>query len=136
MTRQQEREFKRTGDRLLKTEALELLAILAVHFNVPMPNLAWSIDGVRGHAKLEQWTIFAGARSWIGTTNLLLHEFAHLLNFKRNGYGRTRSGARRPHGPLFIETLYEVAEAWHGDAAKYGWGLEYKTVAAAGPKAK
>lgn len=117
------KELARTADRLHKHEAEELLAILAAHFDVPVPTLRWSFRGNCGRAYLQEWAISAGPLAWRGVTNSLLHEFAHLLNHKRN----PAEAGKRPHGKA------EVAEVWHGDASKYGWGTEYLTIMAAGP---
>jgi hypothetical protein len=129
-TRQmRERELKRTSDRLLRGEAEEMIEILAAYFNVTAPTLRWSLRSLRGQACLNQWWISAGPLVWRGTTNCLLHEFAHLLAGKR---ALRACKLIKNHGPEFIAALQEVAEAWHGDVSKYGWNTEYKTVMAAG----
>ena len=125
-----QRELERTTDRLHKHEAEELLQILASHFGIPTPNLSWTFRSKRGWANYRKWNISSGPLAWRGTTNSLLHEFAHLLNHKRN----PAEADRRPHGKAFIATLYEVIEAWHGNASQYSWGTEYVTVRAAGPR--
>lgn len=127
--RKLQRELQRTRDRLLRADAEELIEILSAHFEVPVPTLRWSQRSVRGYAYYTRWLIAAGPLVWRGTTNCLLHEFAHLLAYRR--YGKDGEGHKR----RFIETLIEVVEAWHGDVTKYGWGTEYITVAAAGPPA-
>lgn len=127
-----QRDLNRTADHLTGQEARDLLEILATEFNVPVPALRWSFRSKKGLAYLQEWTISCGPLTWRGVTNSLLHEFAHLLYYHRNPI----LAQMRPHGKGFIETLHEVAEAWHGDARKYGWLTEYKTVAAAGPAKK
>jgi hypothetical protein len=122
-------ELKRTQDRLLRPEAEEMLGILAAHFEVTVPTLRWTYRSKRGQACLNSWWISAGPLVWRGTTNCLLHEFAHLLAGKR---ALKAEKLIKNHGPEFVATLREVAEAWHGDVSRYGWNTEYKTVMAAG----
>lgn len=124
--RAQRKELERTLDRLTKNEAAEMLTILAVYFSLPVPHLRWTERARRAWAYPIEGIIVAGPRVWLGTTNALLHEFAHLL-----AYSRTK---KHGHGKGFIDALHDVATAWHGDPARYAWTLEYKTVAATGPK--
>lgn len=36
------------------------------------------------------------------------------------------------HGPVFVETLRELASHWYGDATAYPWEDEYRSIRAAG----
>lgn len=115
-------------DRMTKEEAKEILSILAAEFGCKVPALYWSDNCRRGSADRTKWRISAGPRVWRGSTNCLIHEFAHILTYHRF---KEDHGS---HGNKFINALYDVAVAWLGDSSKYDWSSEYYSVMAAGPK--
>lgn len=53
---------------------------------------------------------------------VILHEFSHLLSYKK--YGIVGEGHRK----LFYDTLKEIALLYYGDINKYPWICEYKSI--------
>lgn len=114
-------------DSMTKAEAEEMLATLAGYFRIPTPILSWSERARNGHASWTRNTISCGQLVWRGVTNVLLHEFAHIL-------AHARFGKHQIHGKLFMHTLWDVSNAWLGDACKYDWATEYSNVKAYGKR--
>lgn len=77
---------------------------------------------------------------WIGVTKfwtdeeMILHEFSHLLDYKRNDEKLRRSGNGLNgrnidwHGEPFRKVLLEVVTLWFKDPTRYTWSHEYKRI--------
>lgn len=118
---------------LTENKAREALTLLARIFKVPVPSLLWSTRTRRGHTFCISNEIRVGPHC---VTDTLLHEFAHILNFRRLGCRvlRNAGGRRAGHDWRFVDALVDTAAAWYGDPARYGWSREYKSVYAWGRK--
>lgn len=114
---------------LTEQEAREALDILQKWFETPRFNLQWSARTKRGRAYYRRGVIKVGPQCWRGTTDSLLHEFAHLLAF-HYAFRRGCPLDGRGHGRTFHHALHQVVGAWYGDGSKYGWATEYKNVLA------
>lgn len=114
-------------DRLTEEQARELLKLLSEEFRIPCPGLSWTFRSRRGLFKRFAYWISAGPLVWRGSTNCLLHEFAHALAEKRH---HTKVG----HDYRYMEALHDTVLAWFGQDGmnKYDWQSEYSTVAAYG----
>ncbi len=134
-TLQRARDVHRTGDLLTQQQAEEGLAKLALNFGIPKPRLSWTNQAKNGRAWNIHNRIALGPRCWRGTTNSLLHEFAHILSWQRQRQALRAAGFATPnvvfgHGRHFIDTLIDVVEFWfQGDLSKYGWFSEYRSIA-------
>ena len=109
---------------LTEKEAQEALVFLAQKFKIPLPELRWYKRARRGWAYVLSNMLITGPNCWRGVTDSLLHEFSHILNFKRQGKRR----APPPHDYRFFETLIDVTTAWYGNPIKYNWITEYRTI--------
>jgi hypothetical protein len=112
---------------MTKAEANEALYILAKWFEINRPFLVWSIRTTRGRASWSRRCVKVGPKCWRGTTDSLLHEFAHLFAMESSlkRYGTIEPGCG--HGPAFWHAMHMVAAAWCGDPSKYGWATEYRS---------
>lgn len=119
---------------LAKSEAVEMLGILAREFDIPAPSLSWSQRVKRGSAHYLRNLIVAGPCAWRGAEACLIHEFAHILNHRRHFDGFAVRGLKRKshHGAEFMQALLDTIIAWYGDASAYPWKTEYRTIAAFG----
>lgn len=131
----------------------EILEILSSQFGIEKPKLIWVTTPTRG-ASASYYTnsITSGeTRRWSTKfhADVMLHEFAHILNYKRNiepvpyndryvfpqresfnEYGNPKYGRDkvRPHGIEYMNILLEVAKVWYGDESKYPWAKEYRSI--------
>lgn len=116
-------------DRLTRAEVQEVIAVLAVEFDMPIPKLRWSIRSTRGRAMYVRskslYVISMGPCVWRGTTNCLLHEFAHCLD-------RVRNGRMNGHNGYYMAALRDTVLAWFGNLSQYDWDSEYTSVSAYG----
>lgn len=113
---------------LTEQEAREALDLLANWFETQRVELRWSLRQRRGRAYYRRGLVSTGPNCWRGTTDSLLHEFAHILCFRYALRRGLTDG--RGHGRDFQHTLHQVAAAWYGNAHGYGWKTEYKNVKA------
>ena len=118
-------------------QAQVIIETLCCWFEVRQPKLSWSNRAKRGRYRLSGKLIICGPRCWRGPLNSLLHEFAHYLVDARSGFRRTRvtnyfskklCRNDEHHGPTFHRALTDTAEAWFGDASRYEWGNEYRSL--------
>jgi len=129
----------------------QMLEILSSYFGVEKPKLTWSRKPLRNayaHPYSNSITMSSAPTSKLKRADVLLHEFAHILTHKKyiepvptidrykiaerfdGCYGRVRVLSRvRDHGTEFRQTLLEVVKVWYGDADKYEWKWEYKSIA-------
>jgi hypothetical protein len=112
-------------DRTSHFEAEMILTSLAEEFRLAVPELVWSNRNRRGKYQRRPHRIITGPRAWRGTVSSLLHEFAHALAWRR-------SPGCRSHGKEFKEALHDTVAFWYGDATKYPWDTEYRSVYAYG----
>lgn len=105
-----------------KEEIQECLELLSQVFGVPVPRL--KVTGGHGgmYVPLDS-TVRIGRRTVGGSEFGVLHEFAHHLDFCRNGLG-----PKRFHGEVFFKCLVEVVKAWFGDPVRYLWKYEYQVI--------
>lgn len=97
---------------------------LSAHFGVRGVEVKF-IRGRRGwYSKPNRIAI--GRNAWREHTITLLHEFAHHLEFCRNGDQLAEKNVA--HGPFFVRCLFDVAEAYYGDPHQYPWRTEYRQV--------
>lgn len=106
-----------------KVAAYEMIEVLAKEFGMKTPKLLWNDSGTRAWAMAAKNQIYIGAKSHMGVEATVVHEFAHLLYRHRIGAKRGRA-----HAEGFCFALLRTAQAWYGDATKYRWDLEYRTV--------
>ena len=106
-----------------------MLSLLSAEFGIPVPRLIWSERVRNGRASWKDNAIQCGHLAWRGPVNSMLHEFAHILHFRRHG-----KPGNRHHGAQFVQALWDTAQAWLGDATKYDWSTEYVSVKAAGKR--
>lgn len=114
---------------LTRDEAEEMLAILSAYFDIPKPTLVWRERVRNGRASWKNNAIMCGHLAWRGPVNSMLHEFAHILHFRR-----IKGIPKKHHGAEFVQALWDTAQAWLGDATKYDWSTEYVSVKSAGRK--
>ena len=112
---------------MTREQVEEMITLLAAEFRVKRPKVTWHGRYRSGRAFFRQWRIAVGPNCWCGVEHTTVHEFAHILTFKR--YGR---GVR--HEEEFCYCLWHVAAAWYGNAAAYPWHNEYTRVAAFGQR--
>jgi hypothetical protein len=140
------------GESIDRTDAEQLIAFLCWRASVPRPKLAWAARAVRGSYRLPipykapRGVINIGPKVRDGLA-AVIHEVAHhvvsmrapkLTRRERQlALLRRRRGVERfvQHGPVFVETLTELAGYWYGDPAHYPWHTEYRSLRAAGAKA-
>ena len=133
----------------MKAQAQARLETLCCLFGLPIPILRFREYGESGWYRYKtkrrgckvigthKQFISVGGRNFMGREHhpmwepCLLHEFAHYLTHSRADFAPNRTG---DHGPAFHRALTDVAEAWYGDAGRYPWQHEYKSLAAAGPR--
>lgn len=113
---------------LTKQEAEDMLDILSSYFAIPRPKLIWRENVRNGRASWKDNAIMCGHLAWRGPVNSMLHEFAHILHFRRHG------APKKHHGAQFVQALWDTAQAWLGDATRYDWSTEYVSVKAAGKR--
>jgi len=130
-----------------REDAEQLIRFLCWRSRVPEPSsVAWLTRAVRGCYKtpiprrLPRGQIVVGPRVRDGLA-AVIHETAHHVVSMRQPrltvaewrrQNSWRNGPRIHHGPVFIETLRELAQAWYGDAKFYPWETEYRSLRAAG----
>ena len=113
---------------MTREEATEALALLAAEFGIAKPSLSWSERTRNGRAHPQENRIAIGPLAWTGTLHALLHEFAHILAYRRY--------ACSGHDERFMRALLDTVTAWFGadGVSKYAWFTEYKRVAAFGKR--
>lgn len=129
-----------------REDAEQLIRFLCWTARVSEPSeVRWLARAVRGHyacpipRKLPHGRIVVGPHVRDGLA-AVIHETAHhvvamrqprltIAEWRRRSW---RQGQRVWHGPVFLETLQELARAWYGDASLYPWETEYRSLRAAG----
>lgn len=101
-----------------KLEALEAIKLLSQEFKIIEPNLVWSLRAINGLAYGSKYSIVIGPKCWRGVEPALLHEFAHIVTYRKNHV--------MGHRELFWQILTSVCQAWYGSNEKYPWDTEYK----------
>ena len=106
------------------TNAKEILDILSINFGInPIKVKIHRAIKNRAYACYNKNLICISL--WSDTVtheNVLLHEFAHILAFKR--YGEKGMG----HGEYFRMCLVEVVRVWYNDIDCYQWNKEYISI--------
>lgn len=127
-----------------KADAISMVNVLCWKMGLPSVPVNW-----------QERTRDAGAHytppkkgfplGWVYLNNkqdewVVVHEVAHYVVQQRapkysKRERRQFSGLRGrrftrgvAHGPVFVETLKEVAAIWYGDFRRYPWKNEYKTL--------
>lgn len=105
-------------------DAQEAIKLLSAEFRIIPPYLSWSNRAKRGWA--FTWgkhgnRIAVGPRCWRGPEATLLHEFAHILAWRRTGSHIKSPG----HNEFFWRMLEKVVLAWYGNFDAYPWDTEY-----------
>ena len=106
------------------SQAQEMIELLACQFDIPIPKVKIhrTIKN-KGYAHYRNNTITISL--WTDRfkhIDTLLHEFSHLLSYKRHG----KNGIG--HGELFRTTLLEVVKIWYKDINLYEWSKEYRSI--------
>lgn len=107
---------------MTREEATEAITLLAKEFRIQRPRLFWTRKASRGRARYRKYVITSGPNCWRGTEQSLIHEFAHMLTYKRYGAHVAQ------HGEEFRYCLWHVVIAWFGNPSRYAWDNEYKRV--------
>lgn len=109
------------------TQAKEIITLLSKEFKVRPPKLEM-IRGKRSWYRSRKKLISFGVgwENHFTRENVLLHEFAHHLEYCRNG-GQL-ADKKSAHSAYFVKCLIEVVEYYYGDLSKYAWDKEYKQV--------
>lgn len=139
-----------------KDEAISMANLLCWRAGVAPCRVDWSTRHTRGCYRPDQKAIKVGPRAWGSVEAQLIHEVAHHVTMERGAKARgvaipKRPAARRAfyrkypglrqvtwsdgkrwarvfHGPTFVETLKELAALWYGDAKRYDWANEYRSI--------
>jgi len=69
----------------LRIKAQGILTLLASEFGIAVPHLKWQGQQRRGTALIMGNEIRCGPNVWRGVENSVLHEFAHILAYRREG---------------------------------------------------
>lgn len=134
---------------IAREDAQQLIRLLCWVARVPEPSVTWTARAVRGcymtpvPRRLPRGRIVVGPRVRDGLA-AVIHETAHHVVSMRQPrltvaewrrQHSWRNGRRTWHGPIFVETLRELAAVWYGDASLYPWETEYRSLRAAGRSA-
>lgn len=113
-------------------EAAAMIMVLAKRSGLPLPRLFFRTFGAtRSCANYHSHSIrFKPARradgtmvicgKWSPASDVVLHEWTHLVAWRKRGC--------RTHGKPFMQELAVLAAAWYGDATRYQWEKEYKSI--------
>ncbi len=104
----------------------EIAAILSAEFNVEPPRIELRHKRGASYQPFFRVILFPVRGSWRGVEITMLHEFAHHLHQMTVPWEQRKH--HRHHGPVFRDLLHKVAASWYGDAGRYEWGTEYKSI--------
>ncbi len=117
---------------MTEAQAREIVDRLSGHLKVRTPRLQWVSWSRNGRYSMFYGRIQAGPNCWRGAVAALLHEFAHHLDYVRNGcqVHSDKNGNRwqEYHSRRFIHSLADVVEAHYGDLSHYPWETEYRSI--------
>jgi len=117
-----------------------MLERLSIHFGVKTPILEWSdyygsqpitafydksgkLDPYgTGMIKMGPFPTMALPHRWLKYSDILLHEFSHIVAHHRNKIAYS-------HSKAFTQILLEVVKFWYGNEDRYSWNLEYEYIA-------
>ncbi len=100
-----------------------MLSLLSQEFDIIEPRLSWSNRAKNGLAYgMGQNRISCGPKCWRGVEDALLHEFTHILAWRKSGLSISQVG----HTEFFWIMLEKVCMAWYNNPNKYNWDNEYK----------
>lgn len=112
--------------KLMLQECRDIVAHLSRHFKMRRPAITIGNKNQRRSLYYPDRRAISIAPRAKNPVDSVLHEFAHYMEFSRNGDNPAEGN--KAHGPYFVRCLVDAAEAWYGDYSKYNWRREYKQV--------
>lgn len=105
-------------------QAYDLVNKLSDHFQIPRPSLRFAGRGSVAYNVQNQIRLGSGyPGNPSSQEDILLHEFAHLLDYRRGTYN-----SQDPHGPGFFRALRDIVFFHRNDLTKYTWHGDYYKV--------
>ena len=113
-------------ERITRAEALKLSEKLSAELGISTPGIRWTDRSRNGTYYVGEAVIAIGPACWRGALSVFIHEYAHHVN---HALGVEMSDFTvRSHGPQFREALEMVAAMVLGDARRYTWHTEYRSI--------
>jgi predicted SprT family Zn-dependent metalloprotease len=118
-----------------KSEVQDMVNRICENFQTPIPTINYTWKGRRGNARfltlggvMEKTILNLSVGCWTGIEQLICHETAHLIHYKRTNYVRLKD----PHGVEFTNILLEVSAFVKNEFDfTYNFSVEYPSVAKA-----